>query len=303
MSQLEDMQTFVRIVEAGSITKAADQLDTVKSAISKRLSELEKRLGVTLLTRTTRTQALTETGRTYYQQCVRIIDQVTEVESGLRQENCALTGRIKIAGPLSFGLAHLAPALRRFTEINPEVEFEIDFNDRRVDLVEAGFDLAVRIGSLTDSSLMARQLTKGKTMLCASPGYLASHGRPLTARDLETGHVRLKYTLSPEKWLLLDESGNKVSPKIASVLSANNGDFLLEEAINGRGLVFSPDFLCYKAIRLGLLVPILADQLVDNDIGVYAVYPQTRHLPNRVRSLIDYLVVYYGATPYWQLPA
>lgn len=303
MHQLEDMQTFVRIVEAGSITKAADQLDTVKSAISKRLAELEKRLGVTLLTRTTRTQTLTDTGRTYYQRCLAIIDQVSEMEAGLHQENCALTGRIKIAGPLSFGLAHLAPALRRFAEINPGVEFDIDFNDRRVDLVESGFDLAVRIGSLPDSSLMARQLSTGKTVLCASPGYLARHGTPLTVHDLETGHVQLKYSLSPERWQLLDDSGNKVSPRLGSVLSANNGDFLLAEAINGRGLVFSPDFLCYKAIRLGLLVPILADKLVQKQIGVYAVYPQTRHLPNRVRSLIDYLVVDFGPKPYWQLPA
>ena len=303
MNQLEDMQTFVRIVDAGSMTKAAEQLGTVKSAVSKRLGILEKRLGVTLLTRTTRTHTLTETGRSYYQQCVQIIDQVTEVESGLRQQNSELTGRIRIASPLSFGLTHLAPALRRFTEINPEVEFDIDFNDRRVDLVEAGFDLAVRISSLTDSTLMARRLTVVKNVLCASPSYLASHGTPLTAEDLDNGHVRLKYTLSPEKWQMLDASGNKVSPKISSVLSANNGDFLLEEAINGRGLVFSPDFLCYKAIKLGLLVPILADQLVQDNKGVYAVYPQTRHLPLRVRSLIDYLAVYYGETPYWQLPA
>jgi DNA-binding transcriptional LysR family regulator len=301
MNQFEDMQTFVRVVEAGSITKAAEQMDTVKSSVSRRLSELEKRLGVTLLTRTTRTQTLTESGQSYYQQCLRIIDDVAEVESGVRNENCALAGRIKIAAPLSFGLTHLSQALRKFNEINPDIFFDLDFNDRKVDLIEEGFDLAVRIGKLEDSSLIAKRLMIGKGVLCASPAYLSQFGTPNKPEDLKLGHVKLHYSASSEIWSFKNNEADSTNIKIPSIITANNGDFLCQAAIDGKGLLFTPDFICYKAIRLGQLIPILTDYVTGSEIVGYALYPQTRHLSQRVRSLVDYLAQYFGDEPYWQI--
>jgi DNA-binding transcriptional LysR family regulator len=301
MNQFEDMQTFIRIVEAGSITKAADQIDTVKSAVSRRLSDLEKRLGVTLLTRTTRSQTLTESGKSYYQQCLRIVEDVAEVESGLRNDNCALVGKIKIAAPLSFGLTHLAPALRDFNQQHPDIHYDLDFNDRKVDLVEEGFDLAIRISKLEDSSLIARKMTSGLSVLAASPVYLEQHGTPFTPADLEQGHVKLRYSLAPDNWLFNDKKGNSLSIKIPTVMTASNGDYLLEEAIAGKGLLHTPDFICYQAIQQGKLIPLLTDSLVVKPVDAFAIYPQNRHLSKRVRSLVDFLISYYGDTPYWRI--
>lgn len=301
MNQLEDMQTFVRIVEAGSITKASLQLNTVKSAVSRRLAELEKRLGVTLLTRTTRSQVLTDSGRSYYQQCLRIIDDLAEVESSIKDQHCSLAGTIKISVPLSFGLKHLAPAFRQFNHTHPDVLFNVDFNDRKVDLVEEGYDLAIRISNLADSSLVARKITSVAPVLCASPTYLKQYGEPKTAEDLSQGHVRLRYNLMPEAWQFVSESGQPIVVKSPIVLSANNGDYLCGEAIAGRGLLFGPDFICYEAIRAGQLKPLLCEQLKNLATNAYAVYPQTRHLSQRVRGLVDYLADYFGDKPYWEI--
>jgi DNA-binding transcriptional LysR family regulator len=301
MNQFEDMQTFVRVVEAGSITKAAEQMNTVKSAVSKRLSELEKRLHVSLLTRTTRTQTLTDSGRSYYQQCLRIIDDVSEVESSVINENSALAGRIKIAAPLSFGLSHLSKALRGFNEIHPDIYFDVDFNDRKVDLIEEGFDLAVRIADLEDSSLIAKRLLTGKIILAASPSYLKQYGTPKTPQDLLQDHVKLQYSSNSEEWKFKSNDGELFTIKIPSLITANNGDFLCQSAIDGRGLLFTPDFICYKAIKMGQLIPLLSDYVKDNEVVGYALYPQNRHLSQRVRSLVDYLAQYFGDKPYWQI--
>jgi len=300
MNQYEEMQTFIRIVDAGSITKAAEQMNTVKSAVSRRLTDLEKRLGVSLITRTTRTQTLTNSGKSYYEQCVRLIDDLAEVESQIRNEHCALRGKIRIAAPLSFGLAHLGPALRKFNEINPEIQFDIDFNDRKIDIIEEGFDLAIRISKLEDSTLIARKITTFSSVLCASPGYLRQHGRPEAPRDLENGHVKLQYKGQSELWSFYDQD-KLINIKIPKAIETNNGNFLCDAAIASLGLLYTPDFICYKAIRLGQLEVILRDYTRRNQINAYAVYPQTRHLSQRVRSLVDYLVQYYGEKPYWSL--
>lgn len=299
MNQFEDMKTFVRIVESGSITKAAEQLNTVKSAVSRRLADLEKRLAVTLLTRTTRTQMLTDNGLSYYRQCLRLIDDVTEVEASVRNDNSALVGTIKLAAPLSFGLEHLGEALQQFNEIHPGIRFDVDFNDRKISLIEEGFDLAIRISNLENSSLMARKLTHINLLLCASPEYIQKHGVPKEPSDLLTGHLRLKYISEPEQWSFTNTTGEKELIKVPSVITSNNGTFLLQAAIKGSGLIMSPDFLCYKALRLGQLVPVLPDCFKPIAVPAYAIYPQNRHLSQRVRSLIDFLSQYFGEKPYW----
>ena len=301
MNQVESMETFVRIVDAGSITKAADQLNTVKSAISRRLSELEHRLGVTLLTRTTRSQILTEAGKKYYQHSIRIIDDIAEVESTIVNEQCALAGRIKIALPLSFGLEHLGPALRRFNALHPEIYFDVDFSDKKVDLVEQGFDLSVRIARLEDSTLKARKLTTFRIILCGSPGYLLTHGTPKVPSELLSGHVKLAYKEEPEHWPFTDENGETSLIKVPSVATANNGNYLCEAAVEGVGLINTPDFICYKAIKTGQLVPILTEYQHNSEVTAYAVYPQNRHLSHRVRHFIDFLVQYFDENPYWRV--
>lgn len=302
MSQLEEMQTFVRIVEAGSITRAAEQMNTVKSAVSKRLTDLEKRLSTSLLKRTTRKQTLTGAGRDYYQHCVRILDDIYEVETALSDEQSALSGRIRLAVPITFGLMHLSPALRLFNQQHPDIRFDIDFNDRQQDLVAEGVDLAIRVSNLTDSSLIARKLTTTRLLICGSPGYFAEHGTPQTAEDLLYGHVKLQYTHVSSSWQLTGHNGDTVSVNLPAVLTANNGQFLHDAAIEGKGLILSPDFICSDAISKGLLTPILEQSLIHTEIGVYAVYPQTRFLSRRVRLLIDFLKAYFEERPNWRCP-
>ncbi len=294
INTLDEMQTFVRVVEAGSITQAAEQLNTVKSAISRRLSLLEARLGVTLLVRTTRKQALTDAGQRYYQQCIRIIDDINDVESSLRTDNIALSGRIKIAAPLSFGVAKLCPIFKQFNELHPAIEFDVNFNDRQVNLIEEGYDLAIRIAQLNDSNLIARRLTSIQLMLCASPDYLKSHAPLKSPDDLNHGHTKLHYQSSNEHWRFTDKEGNAYNIKLPSVMTANNGDFLCQAATAGYGLVYIPDFICQPAIANGQLQAVLTDYLHDNIINCYAVYPQTRYLSPRVASLINFLSRYFN---------
>lgn len=302
MSQLEEMQTFVRIVEAGSITRAAEQMNTVKSAISKRLTDLEKRLGVSLLKRTTRRQTLTDAGQDYYRQCVRILDDIYEVETALSDEQTALSGRIRLAAPITFGLMHLGPAIREFNQLNPDIIFDIEFNDRQQDLIAEGIDLAIRVSSLADSSLIARKLSTTRLLICGSPDYFARNGMPQKAEDLLYGHVKLQYSNVSNNWAMQGHGGETLSINLPTILSANNGQFLHDAAIEGKGLILSPDFICADAIRAGQLIPVLQDALLQREIGVYAVYPQTRYLSRRVRLLIDYLRDYFAQRPDWQCP-
>jgi DNA-binding transcriptional LysR family regulator len=302
MSQLDEMQTFVRIVEAGSITRAAEQMDTVKSAVSKRLTDLEKRLGVSLLKRTTRKQTLTDAGQDYYQHCVRILDDIAEVETSLSDDQSALAGRIRMAAPISFGLMHLSPALRAFNQTNPDIQFDIEFNDRQQDLIAEGIDLAIRVSNLTDSSLIARKLTTTRLLICGSPDYFARNGLPQKSEDLLYGHVKLQYSNVSHNWPLRGHQGEALSVNLPTVLTANNGQFLHDAALEGKGLILSPDFICADAIREGTLLPVLTDQLLQKEIGVYAVYPQTRYLSRRVRLLIEFLREYFALRPDWQCP-
>jgi len=302
MNKFEDMQIFIRIVDAGSITRAASQLNTAKSAISKRLSTLEQKLGLTLLNRTTRSQILTENGRLYYQQCQRILDDVNEMESSIQNKLCALSGNIKISVPLSFGLLHLGTAINKFNEIHQAIQLEIDFNDRKVDIINEGYDLAIRIGQLQDSNLMATKITSSQIMLVASPHYLGKHGMPKTPSDLQNNHVKLHYSNTPGGLMFKKNNQKTISVNLPNIMVSNNGDFLCQAAVDGKGLIKTPDFICYKYVRSGQLVAVLQDYSpVENSLGVYAIYPQTKHLSRRVRMLINFFKQYFGEQPYWQI--
>jgi len=301
MNKFEDMQTFIRIVESGSISKAAEQMNTVKSAISKRLSNLEQGLGISLMNRTTRSLTLTDNGNIYYQRCLQIIDDVTELESNLKNSHCALSGGIKIAAPLSFGLLHLSRAFSQFNEIQTQIKFDIDFNDRKVDIINEGFDLAIRIGQLEDSSLMARKITTAQTILTASQSYLDKYGIPIVPSDLNNNHLNLKYSNAPSSLNFRNEHNKAITIKLPNAVISNNGDYLCQMAIEGKGLLSTPDFICYKQVKSGQLIPVLTDFYIPTKVGVYAIYPQTKQLSRRVRSLIDFLIQYFGEKPYWSL--
>lgn len=298
MSQIIDMQTFKRIVEAGSISLAAEQMDTVKSAVSRRLKDLEKRLNVTLLQRTTRRQTLTEAGHRYYQHCLRLLDDIAEAEAQISGIEAQLSGKLRISAPVSFGLMHLGPALQQFQQQHPLIEMTIDFNDQQVDLIADGFDLAIRIAKLEDSSLIAKKLSSTRLRLCASPSYLQQHGAPIIPTDLANGHAILHYRNAGDSWQF-QYNDNIINLPLPSGLTANNGNFLCDAAIAGHGIINAPDFICYQAIQSGQLQVILRDYMYENELGIFAVYPQTRYLPTRCQSLISFLQTYFKHNAPW----
>ena len=299
MVRLEDMENFARIVETGSISAAAERLGVAKSAVSRRLSELEGRLGAQLFRRTTRRLDLTDSGREFYERCIRILADVEEAEQAISQAHGTLRGRLRVAVPLSFGLLHLGPAIHDFMAAHPELEFDLDLNDRQVDLLAEGFDLALRIADLEDSSLIARRLATMRTVVCASPDYLARVGTPNAPADL-VEHDCLVYSNArdPALWRYRDHHGNDKSIRVPVCMQANNGDFLRQAACTGQGVCMLPTFIAYRSIEDGSLRPVLTDYTWPA-FNAYAVYPQTRHLSQRVRVFVDFLAERFAGVPYW----
>ncbi|WP_455375310.1 LysR family transcriptional regulator [Kaarinaea lacus] len=301
MNQFEELQTFIHVVDTGSISRAAERMTVAKSAVSRRISDLEHRLGVQLFRRTTRQLNLTDSGRSFYERATQILSDLEEAELAVSQQHSALTGRLRIAAPLSFGLSHLGPAIIDFNKQHPDLLFDVDFNDRKIDILEDGFDMAIRIAQLTDSSLIARRIAPIHQTLCASPEYLKHNGTPKSPDELQQ-HKCLLYSniQNPHHWSFSDESGNTINVKVPVGLTSNNGDFLRDAAIAGQGLVKMPNFILYKSLSSGELVPLLS-QYQSPSFNAYAIYPQTRHLSYRVRAFVDFLVDRFEGHPYWDV--
>ena len=298
MGQLEEMQVFVRIVEAGNITKAAGQLNLAKSAVSKRLGDLENRLGSKLINRTTRKSSLTEAGNQYYQRVKLLLGEVDALNGDMACTTNVLAGSLKLAVPLSFGIAHLTPAIDLFMRQHPELKIEIDFSDRQVDIIEGGYDLAFRIGTLKDSSLKARKITPIRHVLCASPSYLEEHGSPTEPQQLKE-HKILKYGSLPLAGIHLeDQTGQQHLVNVEAYFIANNGDAIKQMALSGHGIVMLPTFIVWEALAKGDLVPVLEHYSLLT-MHAYAIYSPNRYLPRKVRSLIDFLIERFGDNPYW----
>ncbi len=298
MGQLEDIQVFIRVVESGGIGRAAEQLNIAKSAVSRRLSELEARLGCKLINRTTRSFSLTGVGKTYYERALKVADSVTEMNTEVANVGAALSGVLRIAVPQSFGLMHLTPAIDLFVKQHPEITIQIDFSDRHVDIVEEGFDVALRISGMKDSNFQARRLCPVHHVLAASPEYLQRKGSVTTISDLKH-HQMLKYTGSSiALWSIIDANGKEHQLSLTKAMSANSGDFLKDMAIAGHGIVNLPTFLIWKALASGDLVRLLPDCSMTT-IDAYAIYPMNRFLPKRARLFIDFLVERFGDNPYW----
>ncbi len=299
MDRFEDLKAFVAVVEAGSFTAAAERLDLAKSAVSRRVSALESRLGVQLLRRTTRRLNLTDTGRGFYERSARILADLDEAESAVAQQHGELRGELRVALPLSFGVRHMSRPIAEFSRRHPLVTFDIDLNDRRIDLLQEGVDLAVRIGRLADSSLIAKRLFEARTVVCGSPAYFETRGRPRTLGDLEQ-HDCLVYANLPEptRWVCRDSEGQTHRIDVSAAMTASSGDFLCAAAAEGLGIAMQPTFIAGDSISRGELIPVLTDY--DWPVTpAYAIYPPTRHLSYRVRAFIDYLADYFSTTPYW----
>lgn len=298
MGQLEDMAMFVRIVEAGSITKAAEQLNIAKSAVSRRLKELETRLGSQLISRTTRQSNLTQAGEQYYQRVSNILNEVDALNEASSGAPTRIEGTLKMTAPLSFGLLHLKDVIDEYANQHPNLNFELDFSDRYTDLVEEGFELAIRIGEMQDSSYQAKRLSLIRHTLCASPEYLDKMGTPKTVEDL-ADHEFLQYSLSKSSTIeLIDEQGKRHQVEMNSKIKINNGDFMREMAVKGHGIIFLPTFIAYQAVASGELMPILQQYELPT-LTAYAVYPKNRFLSQRCRYFIDFIAERFGDNPYW----
>ncbi len=300
MDRLTQMEVFSRVAELESFSAAARNMRISNAAVSKGVAALEERLGTRLLNRTTRHLSLTDAGRAYLDQCRRILADVEEAESSVSRLGTELKGVLRINAPMSFGIRHLARQVADFLVLYPEIEIEMSMTDRFVDVVDEGFDLAVRIGRLPDSSLVARKLATARFAVCASPDYLARHGEPASPADLAE-HQCLVYTnlATADAWQFQGPEGN-IPVRIGGRFRVNNGDAILEAALQGVGLAILPTFIAGQDLQAGRLQTVLTEY-GQPEPGIYAVYPHNRHLSAKVRMFVDFIKKRFGPKPYWDL--
>ncbi|MBP6018852.1 MAG: LysR family transcriptional regulator [Burkholderiaceae bacterium] len=288
MSKLKSMSMFVRVAELGSFSAAARQLGIARSIVTRHIAQLESALGIKLITRSTRRLALTSAGSAYLEKCREILDLIESAETELAQEHQTLRGSLRISLPLSYGIKRLAPLLLEFANQHPEVRLEMDYNDRRVDLIEEGVDLAIRITRRLADSDIVRRIGSVHVQVVASPAYLARHGEPRHPVDL-LNHDCLGYAASGsfDVWQFLID-GTLTDFSVHARLHSNNGDVLNQATINDMGISYQPDFIVDDSIAAGHVLPILADYPAP-ELGVYVMLPSNRQIPYRVRVLIDFL--------------
>lgn len=288
MNRSLEMAVFAGIVDAGSFVAAADALGMSKAAVSRHMSALESRLGVRLLHRTTRKLSLTEEGQIFLHRAREILGTMEEAESIVSDRALLPTGKLRINAPVSFGISHLAGLWAEFLERYPDIELDISLNDRAVDLVEEGYDLAIRISTLPSSSLVCRRLSSTRMTLCASPDYLARHGMPSAPQDLAR-HRLLAYALwqGQEEWPFHGPEG-PVHVRVKARVHSNNGNTCRMIALDGGGIALEPSFIVRDDIASGALVALLPEYR-SLELGIYAVYPTRRQLSPKVRAMIDYL--------------
>lgn len=292
MDRFLEMRAFVTVVDAGSFVRAAETLALSKTTVSRLVSELETRLGVRLLHRTTRKLSLTPEGERFHERCRQLVDGVAEAEAELSTHAGEAIGQLRVNVPVSFGLLHLAPLWPAFMAMHPRINLDVTLSDRIVDLVEEGYDLAVRIARLQVSSLVSRQLTSTRLLLCASPEYLRRHGTPRHPAEL-TEHAVIAYSLLAmgEQWEFRGPQEQKapILVKVRPRMRTNSGDTCTAAALQHMGLILQPSFLVGPHLDSGALVEVMP-QYRSIELGVYAVYPSRRHLTPKVRALIDFLV-------------
>ena len=299
MDRLGAIQVFAQVVEAGSFAKAAERLGLSTSAASRYVAELESHLQTRLLNRTTRRVSLTESGRAFYERAVQLLADLAEAEEEASSAAVVPRGTIRLTTSVNFGVRHVAPAIAEFIAEHREVRFDVSLSDRVVDLVEEGFDLAIRVGPPGPENLVARKLGETRLVPCASPDYLAKHGAPKAPEDLGRHNCFTYEYVSPRHvWRFRDRSGAERSVRVAGSLHSNNGDLLSEVAARGVGIVFEPAFIVGPDVRSGRLVPLLQDY-EPLPVPIYAVYPSRKHLSAKVRRFVEFLVERFSSAQDW----
>lgn len=298
-----EMSILSKTVAAGSLSAAARELGVSTAVVSRKLAALEARLGVRLLNRTTRRIALTDEGARYHEACVRILAEVEEAEAAAAARRVEPQGVLRVVVPASFGLKHVAPLMPRFAELHPKVQLALSLSDRSVNVIEEGFDIAVRIAELEDSSLAARLLAPNRRVVCASPAYLRRHGTPQTPQDLAQ-HNCLTITTSDLSmiWDYRDPEGRRGSVRVSGRYACDNWTVLRDWAVAGLGIALKSTWDVRRDLEDGSLRSLLPRYTFGGDVGIYAVYPHRRYLPAKTRAFIDFLAASFGPEPYWDRP-
>jgi DNA-binding transcriptional LysR family regulator len=300
MELLAEMMTFAKVVEMKSFSAAADALNTSKSLVSKQVSNLESALGVRLLNRTTRRMSLTEIGAAYYDHCVRIAQEIDAAAETVTQLQAEPRGVLKVTSPVIFSSLHLAPALQTFLKRYEHVEVELNASDRIVDIVEEGYDLAIRITGAPSPTMVARRIGPVRWVTCASPSYLERHGTPRTPQELND-HQCLGYLGLPAQhsgWRY--RAGNRdVMMHPSGKCRVNNSEVLIQLALGGVGIVMFPTYILGPYLKSGRLKEILTDSVANPDTSLYATYLPNRYMQPKVRAFIDHLMEHFGPEPYW----
>ncbi len=288
MDRFLEMQTFCAVVDAGSFVKAADDLGFSRAAVSRYVAELETRLGVRLLHRTTRRLSLTEEGTVFHARCRELLSGVEEAEAELSSRRGAARGLLRVNAPVSFGILHLAPLWKIFHDQYPQVQLDITLVDRVVDLVDEGYDLAIRIAPLPSSSLISKRFASTRILLCASPQYLQAHGVPEQPSDLaEHAVIAYSYWSTGDGWQF-DGPNGRVSVNIKPWMHTNNGDTCRAAALAHQGVILQPSFIVGEDLATGRLVELMPE-FRSLELGIYAMYPTRKHVALKVRALIDFL--------------
>ena len=299
MDRLRALEVFVTVVARQGFARAAEALDTSPANVTRYIAELESHLGARLLNRHSRKLSLTESGEALYERAQAILHDVDEAEAIVSSATLEPQGRLRINAPVSFGLRHLAPRWPRYARRYPKVELDVSLIDRVVDVVDEGYDLAIRISRAGSMQHAARKLATSRNFVCAAPAYLRKHGRPKTPADLAQ-HACITYTYSAtgNEWPLTDDAGKVHAVRVNPVMQTNNGDTALQAAVAGLGIIWQPGFLVGPELRAGRLVTVLPGWRIP-DIDILAVYPSRRHLTAKVRTMIDFLAEEFSGTPPW----
>ncbi|WP_085905782.1 LysR family transcriptional regulator [Kiloniella majae] len=294
MDLIDGMRTFTQVVAAGSFTGGAERLGVSKKLVSKYIGQLEERLGSRLLHRTTRSLSLTEVGTLYHAGCLQLLDDLEELELTVQNQVASPRGKLLISAPSTFGEMYVAPQVSKFLELYPQVSVDLRLTDRYVNLVDEGFDLAIRIGDLESSGLIAKKLAPSPMILCASPDYLKQKGTPAHPDDLKGLDCIIDTNFRPGKSWPFIVNRQRISVTVNGALAVNSARSAREFALNGNGIAFCPGFIVMPDIKTGRLIPLL-NEYNAFDLNINAIYNGTRNLAPKVRVFIDFLAKTFSA--------
>ena len=299
MNSLTDIAVFAQVVESGSFTGAAEHLSLSKSVVSKYVTRLEDRLGARLLNRTTRRLSLTEVGRVFYERSQRGLQEIEEAEAEVSRLQGEPRGTLRLNTPMSFGILHVAPTLPNFLRQYPQISVDMHLDDRKVDVIEEGFDLSVRIADLPDSTLVARRLGPCRHAVVAAPAYLERHGSPATPTDLRHHNIiSYRYQESAREWHFRAPDNKVLSVTVSGSVQMNNSLALREAVLGGIGITRTPTFVIGQDIQDGRLRRLLANY-ETLEVSIYLVYPQRRYLSPKVRAFVEFFAERVSENPYW----